>query len=542
MRTIIIGGVAGGMSAATRLRRLDENEEIIVFEKGNEVSFANCGLPYFIGDVIKDRDDLLLQTPTSLNDRYNLDVRVNHEVIKITPNDSSVLVKNTKTNIEESFEYDNLILSMGASPFIPPIDGIENAFPLRDMYDVDRLVVATEQAVINNESAVVIGAGFIGVEVAENLKKRGLKVTIVELSPQVLPPLDIEMASYVAEDIIKNGVELRLNTSVEKITNKTVTLSTGEIIEAGMVVASIGVRPETKLASEAGLEIGERGGVVIDEFLKTSRANIYAIGDMVEKHDIQTGNSVLIPLANLANKQGRRAADIIVGRKPSSSAQALGTAIVKVFDLAIATTGASERLLKSQDRNFKAIHTHPLDHAGYYPGAETMHLKTLFDPETGELLGAQGIGSSSVAKKIDVIATAIFGNIKANELIDLELAYAPPYGSAKDPINMIGYISENILQGENTISPDQIPSECTLVDVRTKEEYYEGTIPGAINIPLDELRSRINEFPKKNVVVFCQMGQRGHNAISILKQLKIESSNLDGGYETWMSFEKAKNI
>ena len=384
MRTIIIGGVAGGMSAATRLRRLDENAEIIVFEKGNEVSFANCGLPYFIGDVIKDRDDLLLQTPTSLNDRYNLDVRVNHEVIKITPNDSSVLVKNTKTNIEESFEYDNLILSMGASPFIPPIDGIENAFPLRDMYDVDRLVVATEQAVINNESAVVIGAGFIGVEVAENLKKRGLKVTIVELSPQVLPPLDIEMASYVAEDIIKNGVELRLNTSVEKITNKTVTLSTGEIIEAGMVVASIGVRPETKLASEAGLEIGERGGVVIDEFLRTSRANIYAIGDMVEKHDIQTGNSVLIPLANLANKQGRRAADIIVGRKPSSSAQALGTAIVKVFDLAIATTGASERLLKSQDRNFKAIHTHPLDHAGYYPGAETMHLKTLFDPETGD--------------------------------------------------------------------------------------------------------------------------------------------------------------
>jgi len=544
MKTVIVGGVAGGMSCATRLRRLDETAEIIVLERGEHVSFANCGLPYYAGGVIGDRDELLLQTPATLKERFNLDVRIKHEVISIDEKNKTIQVKNLDNNNIESIQYDNLVLSLGASPVIPPMEGAEKLFTLRNIYDVDKLVEKIALSKNNKSKAVVIGAGFIGLELAENLVKQGLQVSIVEMAPQVLPALNPEMSSYVAQELIDNGVELELGVSVQSVGDDEVVLSDGRRIEADLVFASIGVRPEISILKEAGIEIGSKGGVVVDGAMKTSVDNIYAVGDMVEKIDFLTKESGLVALANLANKQGRRAADSICNIKYNeNSNNALGTAVVKVFDLTVAMTGMSSRRLTQMDREFISIHTHPNDHASYYPGAIQMHIVTHVDALSGELLGAQAVGPHDAVRKIDVLATAIAGKINAVELIDLELAYSPQYSSAKDAINMIGYIADGILNAnDRVVEANQLDNK-VIVDVRTEEEFNEGSIPGAINIPLDDIRDRYVELEKNSgIIVYCQVGQRGHTAQRLLKQLGFAVSNLDGGYLTWEAFNFASNI
>ena len=530
-RIVIVGGVAGGMSAATRLRRLDESAEIIVIEKSGFVSYANCGLPYYVGGVIEEEKSLLLQTPESLHARFRLDVRVRTEVLKIDPVRRSVLLKDLNSGQESELSYDVLVLSPGASPIVPPISGVERALTLRTVEDVARIV---DQVSKKPKSAAVIGGGFIGVEIAENLIHRGIKTSMIEASDQVLAPLDPEMASLVAREIRENGVELYLGASAVKIEDATVEISSGEVVAAELVIMAIGVRPDIHLAQDAGLEIGPRKGIKVDEFNLTSDKNIYAIGDVAEKTDSLDGSSTLVPLANIANRHGRIVADHIAGRK-IRPVKTIGTAIVKVFDLMIATTGWNEKKLKATGRAYHVIHAHPNSHAGYYPDAKQMTLKLIFDPLTGEILGAQGVGIDGVDKRIDVISTAIRGGIKAQELADLELAYAPPFGSAKDPVNMLGYIAENVLSGlVETAQWNQIEDYRAkgyeLVDVRTHGEFARGTIPGAINLPVDEIRERAQEFQGKNLLITCQVGQRGHTASLLLKSLGFNPVNLDGGY------------
>lgn len=548
MRIIVVGGVAAGMSAATRLRRLAEDAEIIVFERSGHVSFANCGLPYYVGGVIQERSSLLLQTPESLHARFKLDVRVRHEVTAIDTAAKTVTVRDLGTDTESSESYDHLVLSLGASPFVPPIPGVERALTLRDVADVDRMASATDEAVAAGKAAVVIGGGFIGVEVAENLAERGLPVTLVELADQVLPPLDPELAAYVADELLAHDISLRLGTQVSQIAGSTVTLATGEEVPADLVVLSIGVRPETRLAVKAGITIGSRGGVVVDDFLRTSAPDVYAVGDMVEKTDSISGEAALVPLANIANRQGRRVADIITGgvSAPGSS-EALGTAVVKVFDLTAAATGANAKRLRAQGRAFTAIHTHPAHHAGYYPGAAQMHLTVMFDSDTGEILGAQGVGPAGVERRIDVIATAMAGGLSAVDLMDLELAYAPPYGSAKDPVNQLGYVADNVMAGEqvvqwNDLDGTSFERDGLLIDVRTPQEFAAGSIPGAVNIPVDDLRARINEVPPGRHTVFCQVGQRGHVATRLLGHFDREAANLTGGYLTWQAGQHARDL
>lgn len=534
MKVIIIGGVAGGMSAATRLRRLDDQAEIIVLEKSGFVSYANCGLPYFVGGIIEEESSLLLQTPTSLFERFRIDVRVKNEAKSIDPVAKTVEVCDLVTGVRTTLAYDVLVLSPGASPVIPPIPGIENALPLRTVEDVELI-----HAAANNDpkSAVVIGGGFIGLEIAENLMLRGVATSIVEASDQVLAPLDPEMAQLVGEELARNGVQLHLKESVSRITNNTVELSSGIVIDSDVVVVSIGVRPEVGLAMSAGLKVGSRGGIVVDEFNRTSDPAIYAIGDAVEKFDAIDASATLVPLANIANRQGRVVADHICGRATRSKAT-IGTAIVKVFDLTIAVTGWNEKRLRAAGHPFFAIHTHPSSHAGYYPGATPMALKLLVESETGRILGAQGIGAEGVDKRIDVIATSLFAGLSAPELAELELAYAPPFGSAKDPVNMLGYVAQNVLTGlVETVQWSGIDelsgSETMIIDVRSEEEFAAGAIAGAINIPLDELRLRLDEVSSHEVVVYCQVGQRGHVATTLLRQHGYHAFNLDGGYQTW---------
>jgi NADPH-dependent 2,4-dienoyl-CoA reductase/sulfur reductase-like enzyme/rhodanese-related sulfurtransferase len=542
-RIVIVGGVAGGMSAATRLRRLDESAEIIVIEKSGFVSYANCGLPYYVGGVIEEEKSLLLQTPESLHARFRLDVRVRTEVLKIDPVRRSVLLKDLNSGQESELSYDVLVLSPGASPIVPPISGVERALTLRTVEDVARIV---DQVSKKPQSAAVIGGGFIGVEIAENLIHRGIKTSMIEASDQVLAPLDPEMASLVAREIRANGVELYLGASAVKIDESTVEISSGEIVAADLVIMAIGVRPDIHLAQDAGLEIGPRKGIKVDEFNLTSDKNIYAIGDVAEKTDSLDGSSTLVPLANIANRHGRIVADHIAGRK-IRPVKTIGTAIVKVFDLMIATTGWNEKKLKATGRAYHVIHAHPNSHAGYYPDAKQMTLKLIFDPLTGEILGAQGVGVDGVDKRLDVISTAIRGGIKAQELADLELAYAPPFGSAKDPVNMLGYIAENVISGlVETAQWDQIEDYRAkgyeLVDVRTQGEFDRGTIPGAINVPVDEIRERAQEFQGKNLLVTCQVGQRGHTASLLLKSLGFNPVNLDGGYLLWSNSPAAKEL
>ena len=534
MKIVIIGGVAGGMSAATRARRLDANAEIIVLEKSGHVSYANCGLPYYVGGVIEEEKDLLLQTPESLHARFRLDVRISSEVIAINRIKKTVSVRNLLTKEVSEIGYDKLILSPGASPVVPPIPGVERAMTLRTVEDVERIANRVNEKPAN---AVVIGGGFIGVEIAENLIHRGIKTALVEAMPQVLAPLDPEMASLVAKEMALQGVELHLADGVSAIDPTTVTLTSGAVLPADLVILAIGVRPDTSLAKAADIKVGTRGGIEVDDFNRTSDPDIYAVGDAAEKVDALDGEATLVPLANLANRHGRVAADHISGLI-TRPVKTIGTAIVKVFDLMIATTGWNEKRLSADGRAYMAIHTHPNSHAGYYPDAKQMALKLLFDPTTGEILGAQGVGIEGVDKRIDVIATAIRGGITAPELADLELAYAPPFGSAKDPVNMLGYISENLISGLletaqwNQID-DFVAKGFDLVDVRTAAEYGRGSIPGAISMPIDEIRDRVSELKNKNVLVNCQVGQRGHTATMLLKELGFNAVNLDGGYLTW---------
>jgi NADPH-dependent 2,4-dienoyl-CoA reductase/sulfur reductase-like enzyme/rhodanese-related sulfurtransferase len=522
------------MSAATRLRRLSNNAEIIVLERTGHVSYANCGLPYFVGGVIEDEDELLLQTPASLFDRFRLDVRVDTEAIAIDTSTNTVTARDLVKDQSYEIQYDFLVLSPGASPVIPPIPGIERAMPLRTVEDVERLASEAESA---PRSAVVIGGGFIGLELAENLVHRAIATTVVEATAQVLAPLDPEMASPVAEELRRNGVTLRLGDSVQAITHDSVRLASGSFILADLVIVAIGVRPEIGLARLAGLSVGERGGIAVDEFNRTNIANVYAVGDAAEKADALDGSATLVPLANIANRHGRVVADHIAGREVRPRAT-IGTAIVKVFDLTIATTGWNEKRLSASGRPFFAIHTHPFSHAGYYPGAKPMCLKLLVDPSSGEILGAQGVGKEGLDKRIDVLATAIRAGLTAPELADLELAYAPPFGSAKDPVNMLGYIAENILSGlVETVQWYEVDryraQGAQFVDVRSREEFARGTLLEAINIPVDELRERVGELAGGDIIVNCQVGHRGHVAAMLLNALGFHAKNLDGGYYTW---------
>jgi NADPH-dependent 2,4-dienoyl-CoA reductase/sulfur reductase-like enzyme/rhodanese-related sulfurtransferase len=530
-RIVIIGGVAGGMSAATRLRRLDETAEITVFEKSNFVSYANCGLPYYLGGVIEWHDSLVLQTPEGLKAQFNLDVHVKHEVTAINRETKSVTVKNLTDDSEFEVGYDKLIMSPGATPVRPPIPGIEKTYQLRTVEDVDALFAAIAH---HPSHVTVVGGGYIGVETAENLQHRGIKTTLIEAAPQVFAPIDEEMALTVADVLQINGVEVRLNTVLTEVKDDAVVLSDGSEVKTELVVLAIGVRPDTKLAVAADLEIGERGGIKVNDFHQTSDPNIYAVGDACEKRDALDSSAVLIPLANLANRHGRVTADHICGH-PVRPTKSTGTSIVKVFDLAVAATGWNERRLKAAGMKYAVVHTHPGSHAGYYPGTEQMMLKLLFNPETGQIFGAQGIGGEGVDKRIDVLATAMQAGMKANELMDLELAYAPPFSSAKDPVNMLGYIADNLMTGAvKTVQWHELAHELTdgalLVDVRSSYEFGRGHIEGAINIPLPELRERHTEIGSKKLILMCASGHRSNTASRLLSQLGFEVRNLDGGY------------
>lgn len=536
MRVVIIGGVAGGMSAATRLRRLNESAEIIVLERSGHVSYANCGLPYYVGGVIAEEEKLYLQTPKSLHKRFRLDVRVHNEVIEISSEKKVVISRDLISGTETEISFDKLILSPGATPVIPPIPGIERALSLRTVEDVLRI---HDEVETKPKSAVVIGGGFIGVEMAENLIHKGIKTSLIEALPQVLGPLDPEMAEIVHKEMRKHGVDLHLANSVKEITDREVILSDGTRVEAEVIIAAIGVKPDIHLAKIAGVAIGEKGGIAVNAFNQTSNPDIYAIGDAAEKKDELSGDSTLIPLANLANRHGRITSDHIAGKKVREVGS-IGTAIVKVFDLAVATTGWSAKRLSAANKTFKEIHTHPNSHATYYPGAVQFSMKLLFDPTNGEILGAQGVGRDGVDKRIDVIATAMRGGITAPELADLELAYAPPFGSAKDAVNMLGYVAENIINSLTETAQwheiDKYRNEgFSFVDVRSSGEFANGTIPGSINIPVDEMRERHTEIANMKVIVNCQVGQRGHVATMLLRSLGYDAKNLDGGYLTWIN-------
>ncbi len=537
MKTVIIGGVAGGMSAATRLRRLDESAEIVVLERSGHVSFANCGLPYYIGDVITDRNALLLQTPSSLKARFGIDVRVDSEVISIDRAAKSVTVRSLATGEQYFEDYDALVLAPGAAPFVPPIPGASRALTLRNIGDTDKMAAAVDAAASGPEpTAVIMGGGFIGVELAENLTERGLKVTIVELADQLLAPLDVELAALVEKHLARHGVRVLTGASVTEVGADSVVLSTGDTLPASLVVAAIGVRPETGLAEAAGLELGARGGILVDEHQRTSDPSIFAVGDAVVKRDAVTGTEALVPLAGPANRHGRLVADVIAGRSVASR-PVLGTAIVGAFGIVAAATGWTEKRAVAAGRSVRVIHTHPANHAGYYPGAEGMSLKLVVDAATDAILGAQGVGGAGVDKRIDVIATAMRGGLTASDLADLELSYAPQFGSAKDPVNMLGFIAENLRDGlTETVQWHELDAELAkgvqLIDVRTPGEYARGTVDGAINIPVDELRARLDEVGA-DVLVHCQVGLRGYLAARTLAQHGRRARNLDGGYRTW---------
>jgi NADPH-dependent 2,4-dienoyl-CoA reductase/sulfur reductase-like enzyme/rhodanese-related sulfurtransferase len=535
-KIVIIGGVAGGMSAATRLRRLDSEAEITVLEKSGHVSYANCGLPYYVGGVIEEEDALLLQTPESLHARFRIDVRILSEALEIDSLNQRVKVKNLVGKDDYYLPFDKLVLSPGASAIVPPLPGIERAMTLRTVEDVEKIVNRVDQ---KPKSAVVIGGGFIGVEIAENLIHKGIFTQLVEATPQLLAPLDPEMATFVSAEMVRHGVQLHLGDSVKAVSNDSVELASGTTLPADIVILAIGVRPDISLAESAGLKIGERKGIEVNEFNQTSNPNIYAIGDAAQKRDWIDGSAMLVPLANLANRHGRVVADHINGRhvRPVPT---IGTAIVKVFDLMIATTGWNEKRLTAQNRKFIAIHTHPNSHAGYYPGAKQMSLKLLVDSGSGEILGAQGVGLEGIDKRIDVIATAMRGGLTAPQLADLELAYAPPIGSAKDAVNMLGYIAENLLSQLVTTAQWSDVSNLRdagyqMLDVRNSAEFSHGSIPGSINIPVDELRERAKELPNKKLLVNCQVGQRGHTASLLLNEMGFDATNLDGGYLTWIN-------
>ena len=527
---VIIGGVAGGMSAATRLRRIHESAEIIVIERGGAVSFANCGLPYHVGGVIPHRGSLVLQQPAQLKKRFNIDVHLRTEATAINRDRKTVSVTNLENGETREISYDALVLSPGSTPFRPPIPGVEDAHVLWNLDDMDRLIAAAETA----RSAIVVGGGFIGLELAENLVHRGIATTLVEALPQLMPTLDVEMAWPLVERARFQGLDVRLSAQVSAITESGVTLADGTTIEADMTVVAVGARPNIELAVEAGLEMGDAGGVVVDDQQRTSDPHIWAVGDVAQKK--RPDGYSLVPLAGLANRHGRLAADSIAGR-PAQAVTAFGTSIVGFFGMAAASTGYTERVLGMKGRTMRIIHTHPINHAGYYPDAVQMAMKLIVDPKTDLILGAQAVGEEGVDKRIDVIVTAMAGGMTATDLIDLELSYAPQFASAKDPVNMLGYVNENRATGENAVQWHEVETLMAegwrLVDVRTDAEYTRGAIPGSELITLDELRENVDSFRGEKVIVTCRVGQRGHTAASILMQHGIEVANLDGGYLTW---------
>ncbi|MBG6213925.1 MAG: FAD-dependent oxidoreductase [Cryobacterium sp.] len=543
MKIIIVGGVAGGMSAATRLRRLDETAEIIVFERGHYVSFANCGLPYFVGGVIRNRAELLLQTPESLGSRFALDVRIDTEVVRIDRVAQTVSVRNMLTGAESVEGYDRLVLAAGASARAGATDSPIPTHTLRTVDDVDHITAVL--ATVGAASAVVIGGGFIGLEAVENLVHRGVRVTLVQRGPQIFTPLDPEMAAPVLDRLRERGVDVRLGTTVTRATSigaaepGLVELSDGTSVPADLVIDASGVRPDLTLAEQAGLRIGQSGGVWVDDTQATSDPLIFAVGDGVEKTDAVSGAGQLVTMAGLANRHGRSVADSIAGT-PEHAAPALGTGIVGIFGLTVALVGWSENRLVAASRAHRIVHTHPANHAGYYPGAEGMSIKLLIDAESDAILGAQIVGGTGVDKRIDVLAVAMAAGMSASALMRLELAYAPQYASAKDPINQLGYVADNLAQGTSVnLQWHELEAMratgSVLVDVRSPGEFLAGSIPGAINVPLDDLRKRLGELPRVPLIVHCQVGQRGHTAARILSQHGFDVRNLDGGYRTWLA-------
>ncbi|MFJ4045798.1 FAD-dependent oxidoreductase [Microbacterium sp. NPDC089987] len=545
MRVIIVGGVAGGMSAATRLRRLDEDAEIIVVEQGDYVSFANCGLPYYVGGVITERESLLLQTRESLRARFALDVRTGSEAIAIDREARTVSIRDVRTGTIVDEPYDHVVLATGAASrgVFEQTPGAPVVSTLRTIDDVDRITDALA-GLSEPGRAVVVGGGFIGIEAVENLVHRGLAVTLVQHGPHPLSPLDIEMAALVVDELRARGVDLRLRASVESMDAEGVHLDDGTTVAADIVIDARGVRPAASLAVDAGLATGPTGGIAVDGVQRTSDPRVFAVGDGVEKSDAVSAEPTLVTMAGLANRHGRTAADAIASdaglldAHPADALPALGTAIVGVFELVVAMTGWSEKRLRDAGRAHRVIHAHPSDHAGYYPGAERLTMKLLVDPDTDLILGAQIVGRRGVDKRIDVIATAMQAGLTAPQLSRLELAYAPQFASAKDPVNMLGYIADNAATGlTDAVQWHQLSAAvaagATVVDVRSAAEHEGGAIPGSVNISVDELRDRLDELPGGDLVVHCQVGQRGHTAVRLLRQHGRDARNLDGGYLTW---------
>ncbi len=543
MKLLVIGGVAAGASAAARARRLDEQAQIVVLERGDHVSFANCGLPYHIGGVIKERENLLLQTPESLRAMLDLDVRVGHEAIAIDRSAHRVTVREVASGRSYSETYDKLILCPGAQPIRPSLPGSEHPriFVLRNIDDMDRIKAVVDQGA---RQGVVIGGGYIGVEMAENLRARGLEVDLVEMVDQLMPPLDREMARDLEHHLRWHGVRLHLGVAAAAFADDggrvRVELVDGQMLSADLVIMSVGVRPDTELARAAGLELGARGGIKVDAHLRTSDPDIYAAGDAVEVTDAVTGTPAQIPLAGPANRQGRTAADHIFGRDSAYSGTQ-GTAIVKVFDMTGGITGASEKALARAGLPYRKVYLHPSGHAGYYPGSAPMHLKVLFAPESGRLLGAQAVGYDGVDKRLDVLAVALRAGMTVYDLQDLELAYAPPYGAAKDPVNMAGFVAANVLQGDLELwYAEEYPERTatgTILDVRTAHEYEVWHIPGAVNIPVSELRQSLHRLDRrKPVFAYCKVGFRSYLAYRILRQRGFAAASLAGGSMTFCSY------
>ncbi|MBP1174391.1 NADPH-dependent 2,4-dienoyl-CoA reductase/sulfur reductase-like enzyme/rhodanese-related sulfurtransferase [Paenibacillus sp. PvR133] len=540
-KIVIIGGVAGGASAAARLRRWNEEDEIILFERGEHVSFANCGLPYYIGGTIHAREKLFLQTPQGIRDRFNIDVRVLKEVIQIDREQKLVRFRDMITGETDEQPYDIVILSPGAKPMIPDIPGLHeavNVFTLRNIHDTDVIKAYVDER--HPKHATVIGAGFIGLEMAENLRERGLAVTIIDMGQQLLNPLDPEMAKWVEQHMKLNGVEVRLEEGVTAFDEQgtRLRLTSGGVLQTDMVILAIGVVPENELAKQSGLELGFRGAIQVNAQLQTSDPAIYAVGDAIQVKDRNHGFATMVSLAWGANRQGRLVADHINGQAISYDG-ALGTSVIKTFALTSASTGNNEKTLQRLGVPYQAVHIHPGSHAGYYPGASPIAMKLLFNPENGMIYGAQAVGADGADKRIDVIATAIRGHLNVRELADIELAYAPPYSSAKDPVNMAGYVASNIMDGlVQTIQWHEVDdfhrNGGLIIDVRDAVELQAGAIPGSVHIPLAEIRERMAEIPSDlEIAVSCQVGLRGYIAARILTQYGYRVRNVDGGYKTY---------
>ncbi len=540
-RVLVVGGVAGGASCAARLRRLDEQAEIVVLEKGAYPSFANCGLPYYVGDIISDEAKLLVATPDMFRTRFNIEVRPEQEVLRINCQERKIEVKDLRSGSVYQEAYDALVLSPGAVPVRPALPGGELAgvFTVRTIPDSRAIRAWIEE--VHAKRAVIVGGGFIGLEMAENLARRGLKVAIVEMCEQVMPPLDREMAEYVYVHLLDNHVSIRLGDAVARFEGgegrvTSVETQSGAKLQADIVILSVGVKPETKLAKDAGLELGPRGGIRVDESMKTSDPYIWAIADAVEVRDVVTGEFCLVPLAGPANRQGRIAAAAICGR-PARFRGVQATAVCGVFGLTIATTGVSEkRLLQAKNTNYEAVYLHPTDHASYYPGAKTMHLKLIFRRSDGLVLGAQAVGEQGVERRIDIISFAIQKGATVFDLEEAELCYAPQFGSAKDPVNLAGMAAANVLRGDVSLAmwSDLPRSDAFLVDVREEEEFRRGSIDGAINIPLGQLRQRLCDLPRDRPIwVNCARGHRSYYAVRVLQQNGFAAHNLSGGYNTW---------